>query len=385
MLPLLCEAAAEKGLSVFLLGANHGVAFKAGIELKKQFPSLKIVGVHHGYFDQSGEQSDALISKINRAGADILLLGTGSPNQEAWLEHHKAKLNVSTALAVGGLFDFFSGNIARAPRVLRELGMEWVWRILQEPSVKWKRYVVGNPQFLCRLYFARNKSAIQSDTKQQAVDTKNNTSNSDDPRDKPVGSGIPQLFQQLVVIVSLLILSSFFALMIMAIKLESRGPAFFTQTRVGVNGQRFKLYKFRSMYMPDDPRFVQPDASTSDRDGVCQKFFNDPRITPIGRFIRRFSIDELPQLINVAKGEMVLIGPRPTLPQEVNAYELGMYRRLDSKPGLTGLWQVSGRANTTFDEQIALDVSYVDHRSLGLDVKIMLATVPAVLKGEGAY
>ena len=368
MLPPLCASAEAKGLRIFLLGAKSGVALQAALALKEQFPGLQIAGVHHGYFNKQGDESDRVIEKVNHANTDILLVAAGSPIQEAWIEASRDKLQISTALAVGGLFDFFSGNIKRAPMFMRELGMEWVWRIVQEPAAKWKRYIVGNPRFMLRLYFAANRSALTLA-----------------PTDRPVGIGIPVFLQQLAVILSLIVIAPALAAVALAIKLESRGPALFTQTRVGENGKRFKLYKFRSMYMKDDPRYVEPDASQSDRDGVCMKFFDDPRITRIGKFIRKYSIDELPQLLNVAKGEMVLIGPRPALPQEVDAYQLGMYRRLDSKPGLTGLWQVSGRANTTFEEQIALDVSYVDQRSLLMDVRILLATVPAVLKGEGAY
>ena len=145
------------------------------------------------------------------------------------------------------------------------------------------------------------------------------------------------------------------------------------------------MYKFRSMYMPDDPRYVDPAQLISDRDGVCNKFKKDPRITCVGRIIRKLSIDELPQLLNVLKGEMVLIGPRPALPQETDAYDWYMLERLNTKSGLTGLWQVSGRADTSFQEQIDLDLRYVRERSWLLDLKIMLATIPAVVTGKGAY
>jgi len=198
-------------------------------------------------------------------------------------------------------------------------------------------------------------------------------------------NGLPENLQRLLALIALIILSPLLLLTMFAIRVESKGPVFFKQVRVGEQGRRFTMYKFRSMYMPDDPRYVDPAQLISDRDGVCNKFKKDPRITCVGRIIRKLSIDELPQLLNVLKGEMVLIGPRPALPQETDAYDWYMLERLNTKSGLTGLWQVSGRADTSFQEQIDLDLRYVRERSWLLDLKIMLATIPAVVTGKGAY
>lgn len=198
-------------------------------------------------------------------------------------------------------------------------------------------------------------------------------------------NGLPENLQRFLALIALIILSPLLLLTMFAIRTESKGPVFFKQVRVGEQGRRFTMYKFRSMYMPDDPRYVDPAQLISDRDGVCNKFKKDPRITCVGRIIRKLSIDELPQLLNVLKGEMVLIGPRPALPQETDAYDWYMLERLNTKSGLTGLWQVSGRADTSFQEQIDLDLRYVRERSWLLDLKIMLATIPAVVTGKGAY
>lgn len=197
--------------------------------------------------------------------------------------------------------------------------------------------------------------------------------------------GIPGGLQQLAALCLLIVLSPLLLLTFLVIRLESHGPVIFTQVRVGLMGERFKLYKFRSMYMQDDPHYEMPKASNSNRDGVCKKYFHDPRITPTGKRIRKLSIDELPQLFNVLKGEMMLVGPRPALPIEVDDYDLNNYRRLDAKPGLTGLWQVSGRANTSFEQQLGLDIEYVNTQSISLDCKILIATIPAVVSGDGAY
>ncbi|MEJ2582190.1 MAG: sugar transferase [Acidobacteriota bacterium] len=169
-----------------------------------------------------------------------------------------------------------------------------------------------------------------------------------------------------------------------AIKLGSPGPIFYSQTRCGLNGRRFKLRKFRTMYEGSDSRLDEV-AHLNEVDGPAFKARHDPRITPVGRVLRRTSLDELPQLYNVFKGDMSLVGPRPPLPEEVERYERWQRRRLSMKPGITGLWQVSGRANLDqFNRWIALDLAYIDQWSPWLDLKILLKTIPAVLSTRGA-
>lgn len=150
MLPHLCKAAIKKGASIYLLGSEEGVALKTANNLRNQFPGLRIAGTHNGYF--SHQQTSQIIDNINHSNADILLLAMGSPVQEQWLNQHASQLKCRTALAVGGLFDFYSGKIPRAPMWMRELGLEWVWRLLQEPKTKFNRYVIGNPLFLFRTF-----------------------------------------------------------------------------------------------------------------------------------------------------------------------------------------------------------------------------------------
>lgn len=153
MLPLLCQSARQHNQSLFLLGAKPSVAEKTAENLQQQYPGLHICGVADGYFDEA--DSAAVIEQINQSGADILLVALGSPRQECWLAQHHTQLTCQRALAVGGLFDYFSGNIARAPLWMRELGLEWVWRLLQEPKAKFTRYVLGNPLFLLRIYLLK--------------------------------------------------------------------------------------------------------------------------------------------------------------------------------------------------------------------------------------
>lgn len=168
------------------------------------------------------------------------------------------------------------------------------------------------------------------------------------------------------------------------IKLDSPGPALFTQTRVGKNGQTFLIYKFRSMYVDAEARLAELKAR-NEASGPLFKIKDDPRITGVGRWLRRLSIDELPQIINVLRGEMSLVGPRPGLPHEVAQYQPWQRERLSVTPGMTGLWQVSGRSELTFDEMCLLDIYYIENWSLGLDVQILLRTPARVLFGSGAY
>lgn len=197
--------------------------------------------------------------------------------------------------------------------------------------------------------------------------------------------GLPVILQKAAALLAILALSPVLLTAVLLIKLESRGPVVFTQTRIGEYGRRFSCFKLRSMYLPSDPRFRAPDPSDSDRDGVCKKYKQDPRITKVGKFIRKYSIDELPQLFNVLRGDMVLVGPRPHLVSEYLEYDANIMPRLHCKPGLTGLWQVSGRADTDFDQQLWLDKHYVQQQSVLFDIRILFATIPAVLGAKGAY
>ena len=170
----------------------------------------------------------------------------------------------------------------------------------------------------------------------------------------------------------------------LAVKLSSPGPVFFVQRRVGRGERPFAMVKFRSMYLDAEKRRSEVVAQ-SDRSGICIKLKRDPRITPVGRILRRWSLDELPQLFNVLAGDMSIVGPRPALEEEVAAYPLHAHRRHHVSPGITGLWQVSGRADIGFEEMIALDIEYVGRSSLSFDVLILLRTVGVVLTGRGAY
>ncbi|MFC2472708.1 MAG: sugar transferase, partial [Actinomyces sp.] len=194
------------------------------------------------------------------------------------------------------------------------------------------------------------------------------------------------LFDRVAGAVGLALISPLLAATAIAIRIDSPGPVFYTQTRVGQNGKPFTMWKFRSMYIDSDARRASVVKAGGDAGNeVMFKDRQDPRITRVGRWIRRLSIDELPQLINVVRGDMSLVGPRPALPVEVAKYDAEALRRLLVKPGLTGLWQISGRSDLSWASTVALDRHYVENRGGALDAKIFAGTLRAVIGGKGAY
>jgi len=196
--------------------------------------------------------------------------------------------------------------------------------------------------------------------------------------------GLKRLIDIIGSVAGITLLGPVFLLTILAIKLEDGGPIFFIQDRIGKWGKVFRMYKFRSMVVGADKlkEFLQDENEAGE---VMFKIRRDPRVTKVGRIIRKLSIDELPQLVNVLKGDMSLVGPRPPLPNEAAKYTLHDRVRLEVIPGLTGLWQVKGRSEIDFHGQVRLDLQYIESQSLKGDLILLLKTIPAVLSGRGAY
>jgi len=380
LFPHLCQQAAKEKLPIFLLGAAPGVAESVADKMTKRFPELQVAGTHHGFFTDHDEHD--IIHRINHSGARLLLVAMGVPQQEIWLARNIHQLNTIVNLGVGGLFDFYAQRVSRAPLWLRELGMEWTWRFIQEPKRMWQRYILGNPVFLFRAWLDSRRHSAQYLIHRRGG--------------APVRRLRWWLSTQLnetgkrlldIVISSLLLLalSALLAITALLIKIESPGPALFMQSRIGQRGTPFKFWKFRSMYLNAEQRKSELQAHNEMDGGVLFKIKKDPRITRIGCFIRRYSIDELPQLWNVLRGDMSLVGPRPALPLEVKQYSLADRQRLQATPGITCIWQVSGRSDIPFHRQVDLDVEYIHDASLGKDIKLLIKTIPAVISGRGAY
>jgi exopolysaccharide biosynthesis polyprenyl glycosylphosphotransferase len=200
---------------------------------------------------------------------------------------------------------------------------------------------------------------------------------------RPSQVAMKRLFDIVASGIALWLLMPLFLLVMAAIKLSSRGPIFFRQVRVGMHGRTFNMLKFRSM-VTDAEQLKATLASLNEQSGPVFKMRKDPRVTRVGRFIRRYSIDELPQLINVLRGDMSVVGPRPPVPDEVLKYEPWQRRRLSVRPGLTCIWQVSGRNQISFEQWMYLDMQYIDHWSLARDFHLIFRTVPVVISGRGA-
>ena len=360
----LCRCLAFRKIPVFFLGGRPGVAQQAAENTKAEIPLLNIAGHRHGYFSPREEQD--VIDEINASGARVVFVAFGVPDQDVWISRIRHRLHAPVILGVGGLLDFVSGRIPRAPLWMRKAGLEWMYRLKCEPKRMWRRYIIGNVSFtahaLASAMAGRRKSVSKSVDRffTRGLDI--------------VGAGLGLMF-----------LSPLLLLTAAIIRLESPGSALFRQKRIGENGKPFMMYKFRSM-RNDGPSQAELSKMPDDRnDGVTFKLKSDPRITRIGKFIRKASIDELPQLWNVLKGDMSLVGPRPALPVEVEKYSRVERRRLNGKPGITCLWQIEGRANIPFDKQVVLDVTYLQKRSIWMDLVILARTPMAVITARGAY
>ncbi|MCU7905779.1 MAG: sugar transferase [Candidatus Thiodiazotropha sp. (ex Epidulcina cf. delphinae)] len=282
------------------------------------------------------------------------------------------------------------------------MGMEWGWRLIQEPGRMWRRYIVGNPLFLLRVWHEQRwvrKWGIDNNAGQHRILEHTQRIYSYARllilrarlrrwawfAGIHAQQSIKRTFDILCVSSMLVILAPLLVLVGAAIKLDSPGPVLFSQIRIGKGGKPFRLWKFRSMHQNSETRLHKLESLNEMPNGVLFKMKNDPRTTPVGRFIRKYSIDELPQLWNVLMGDMSLVGPRPALPKEVSQYSLQDLKRLETVPGLTCYWQVSGRSMLSFQKQVELDTQYLYSRSFSEDLKILLRTVPAVLRGDGAY
>lgn len=361
LFPELCREAQEDGVGLFLLGGLPGIADDAAAWANANYPELRIAGTQSGYFSKADES--LVIERINRSRAGILLVGMGVPLQEKWIERNRHRLNVAVVMGVGGLFDYYSGRIPRAPKLVRACKSEWVWRLAMEPRRMARRYLVGNAVFLAR-------AAMEAANRKGLAERANATAK--------------RALDVTIAAVAILALLPIFLMTALAIRLEDRGPVFFRQTRIGADGRPFAMIKFRSMFTNAEARRSALLAH-SDRQGECFKMREDPRITRTGRFIRRFSIDELPQLFNVLGGSMSLVGPRPALPAEVMTYRSKQWERLAGKPGITCTWQVRGRAEIPFGRQAIMDRAYLKRSSVWVDLKLLLCTPGAVLAGRGAY
>lgn len=382
----------HRGKPIAILCRDDAQATKMLSQLAARYPHLKST-VHTLAQPQDCDWTK-LTDTLADSGAQALIVALESPAQELALRHLGWRLRLPLTIAMGlplfaaleeltssaGKFNTLLRKLSRkrwsvAIRPLSYLRFLWsaakfkLWRDEQlNTSLRGVNDVLRSSNNQARL--VRLQIAIRSYIWKLRCRMQRSLKRAIDIAGASVG---------------LLMLSPLLIPVMLIIKATSPGPLFYSQIRVGYRGKTFRMWKFRSMYIDADARKAALEAQNEMAGGVIFKMKNDPRITPIGRLIRRLSIDELPQLYNVLSGEMSLVGPRPALESEVAQYPVLARARLEAIPGLTGLWQISGRSDLPFDKQILLDTTYVHTQSASNDIKLIAKTIPAVLSGKGAY
>ena len=352
--PKILELAAQENWSVFFLGGEGDISKNALAKFKNVYPNLNVAGSHHGFFNED----KLVIDYINKSKVQILFVGFGSPLQEQWVVDNYKYLSVNIVICVGGMFDFYAGKVQRAPLLIRQVGFEWLYRLYQEPKRLWNRYIVGNANFI----FWNVSHAL--DIRMFCLNVCSRT------------------IDVVISFIALIIWAPFHIILYCLLFITERRNPIFKQVRVGKNGQRFIMYKYTTM--DSDIILEEEEFKRYVSDGIRYKNKSDPRITKIGFWLRKFSVDEIPQFLNVLKGEMKLVGPRPALDEEVEKYTQVHKLRLLVKPGMTGLWQISGRSELSCKKQFELDLNYVMTRTIMLDLTILIKTIPAVYSARGA-
>ncbi|MFI5166981.1 MAG: WecB/TagA/CpsF family glycosyltransferase [Thermoanaerobaculales bacterium] len=328
----LFEACARTRLSVFFLGDEERVVAAFAAEVARRHPRLRIAGWHHGFFDVEGEENRCVVESIKASRPDVIVTGMGMPRQELWAHDNLQALDGGVIVAAGGLFRMYTGLVRRCPPWLSRRGFEWAWRLAQEPRRLFARYTFENAAFLMRVIYAVWLKRVL---------------------DLVIASGLFVLALPVLVVCWALV------------RLESAGPAIFAHERVGKDGRRFRMYKFRTLPVgfPVYARKQQVKLSES---------------TAVGRFLRRTALDELPQLINVIKGDMALVGPRPEMPFIADGYRDRERVRITVKPGATGPWQIARLRGAvdgrTIHEDLSYDLGYLRRVGPYLDLSILTET-----------
>lgn len=330
----LCQHAQAAGQSVFLVCDDAARAHSAHRTLQMSAPGLRLAGA--SAIGSDGQTDGDCIAAINQSGANIVLIDLPPAHLARWIARNRANIDAPVLLGCSNALCQNSANAAR-------------W-LMHHALPYWGQAI---------------NHAMQSSAQRNTHSAK-------------------RALDLAIALTACVLLGPLFAALCLLITLDDRGPIFFRQTRIGANGKPFNMWKFRSMSVDAEARRANLLDQT-ERDGVCFKMKRDPRITRVGGWLRRLSLDELPQIINVVQGHMSIVGPRPALPQEVMTYDGRSRQRLLGTPGLTCSWQVSGRAEIPFEQQVEMDIAYLEQRSLMGDIGLIARTVPAVVSGRGAY
>ena len=355
LIPALLRQAAMIGKSVYLFGGAAGAADTAAYNITQEIPYLRIVGKCDGCDVKMDE--DATVRHMNASGADIVIVALEVPKQELWLERNFSRLNAGLLIGVGGALEYLAGNVVRAPLVVRQARSERSWDLVARSVSFDERFLAGNCAFIGRTALCALKRVPQEAAMRRAFDV-------------------------CVASVALAVLSPVMGLSALAIKTESNGPVLSKHKRVGKDGETFNIYTFRAIVADTkDLRSAKLlGGRKSETDLVGKK---GPVVTGLGRFLRRFSIEKAPLLLNLLRGEMAVVGPRAALQCEIDAFPTGAQERLSVKPGLTGVWFVSGREDTGFEKMIEMDLAYAASRTILLDLILLFMTVQTAVIGRG--
>lgn len=387
----VCAAAAREGMPVGLYGGTRRTLARLQASLEQRYPGLNIVYAAAPPFRPLTTAEEASVAAdVEAAGCRILFVGLGCPKQERWMARQRGRLP-AVMFGVGAAFDFISGEKRQAYRWMQTAGLEWLFRWVHEPRRLFFRYGYHNPRFVWlaarQLWRARRHGGRELQPQPVAKPAPDRM----DPAalERALRELRPQLILKRIADVcgagvAMVLLSPLLLAIALLVKLSSRGPVLFRQTRVGWRGRNFDMLKFRSMRVETDPA-MEAARQAAIAEGTLLKGAEDARVTGLGRVLRNTSLDELPQLFNVLKGDMSLIGPRPLIPFMLEGQPEFARLRALVRPGITGLWQVSDRENNTSARAMTpYDLEYIRYFSLRLDLRILWRTVFVVATGHGA-
>ena len=389
----VCAAAAGAGVPVGLYGGTPAALVRLQATLERRYPGLNIVyAVSPPFRALTSAEEEAIASDIQRSGCRLLFVGLGCPKQERWMARQRGRIP-AVMLGVGAAFDFISGEKRQAFAWMQAIGLEWLFRWVHEPRRLFFRYGYHNPRFVFLAAGQLVRSWRQAGQEGLARPAARPISGVPEINAESLESGLRQKRLQVLLKRLLDIVGATLALIIgaplllaiaLSVKLSSRGPVLFRQTRLGWHGRSFLMLKFRSMRVETD-RVVEAARQAAVAEGRLLKGADDSRVTRVGRFLRKSSLDELPQLFNILKGDMSLVGPRPLIPFMLAAHPEFARARALVRPGLSGLWQVGERENNTSAQaMLPYDLDYIREFSLGLDARILVRTLFIVVSGYGA-